>query len=424
VPLRSRCSKNLTATEMPNKVGWTRLGLLLLCMQCFVGGTHAEGQTPGAKPSPAVRPELFLPRGDSSLAAIWHQLDTLVYEGRGSINVVHLGGSHVQAGMLTDAVRRELHAFAPDVHGSIGWLFPYPLAGTNGPRSVAVKSYGTWVGQRCSVPQHRGPWGFAGIRAYTADSAGFTLAHKILPLRATSLLLFYPGADSLNPPSVAGPVREVIRRADGIEVVFERPIDTVVVGWKPRAGRRDTLSLEGVLLRPQDPDGIRYHSVGVNGAATHSYLKAVRFTEQLRELPPDLVVFGLGINDAHKARGDFDTLAFERRYDSLVDAVRSVNPRAAFIWLTNNDALYQGANNPHGIMVQRIMRRLAVKHDGAVFDFFAAMGGYGSVRRWMANQWARPDGIHLSQVGYEAQAAWFAQALITAYLRHQELRPW
>lgn len=408
---------------MPNRVGWIRLGLLATLM-LLVGGQHAKAQTSGSKPVPATRPELFLPRGDSSLSGLWQHLDTLVYEGRGSVNIVHLGGSHVQAGMLTDAVRRQLHSFAPGVQGSIGWLFPYPLAGTNGPRSVSVKSYGTWVGQRCSVPQHRGPWGFSGIRAYTSDSAGFTLVHKELPLQAKSVLLFYPGADSLNLPSVVGPVREVVRSPDGIEVVFDRPVDTVALAWKPRPGRRDTLSLEGVLVRPADPDGIRYHSVGVNGAATHSYLKAVRFTEQLRELPPDLVVFGLGINDAHKARGDFDTLAFERRYDSLVAAVQHVNPHAEFIWLTNNDALYQGANNPHGILVQRAMRRLAVKHDGAVYDFFADMGGYGSVRRWMANQWARPDGIHLSQVGYEAQAEWFAQALITAYLRHQEWRSW
>jgi len=248
--------------------------------------------------------------------------------------------------------------------------------------------------------------------------------HKELPLQASSVLLFYPNSDSINPPTIKGPVAEVVRRPDGIEVRFDRPIDTLRVLWQPRKGRRDTLSLEGVLFRPADPNGVRYHAVGVNGAATHSYLKAVRFESQLRELPPDVVVFGLGINDAHKSRGEFDTLAYELRYDSLVDAVRRVNPHAQFIWLTNNDALYKGANNPHGILVQRAMRRLAAKHHGAVFDFFALMGGYGSVRRWMANDWARPDGIHLSQIGYQAHADWFASAFTKAYLRHQESTAW
>ncbi|MDP5015073.1 MAG: GDSL-type esterase/lipase family protein, partial [Schleiferiaceae bacterium] len=348
-----------------------------------------------AQIAPVGTPELVFPAGDSAFQRVWHRLDTLVYEGRGSLNMIHIGGSHVQAGMLTDAVRRGLHAMSPDLHGSVGWLYPFAVAGTNNPRSYTVTKYGTWTGQRCSVPQHRGPWGFAGIRAFAGDSAGFTMLHKELPLQASSVLLFYPNSDSINPPLVKGPVAEVVRLPDGIEVRFDRPIDTLRVQWQPRKGRRDTLSLEGVLFRPADPNGVRYHSVGVNGAATHSFLKAVRFESQLRELPPDVVVFGLGINDAHKSRGEFDTLAYELRYDSLVDAVRRVNPHAQFIWLTNNDALYKGANNPHGILVQRAMLRLAAKHHGAVFDFFALMGGYGSVRRWMANYWARPDGIHL-----------------------------
>lgn len=377
-----------------------------------------------AQIAPVGTPELVFPAGDSAFQRVWNRLDTLVYEGRGSLNVIHLGGSHVQAGMLTDAVRRGLHAMSPDLHGSVGWLYPYSLAGTNNPRSYTVTKYGTWTGQRCSVPQHRGPWGFAGIRAFTGDSAGFTMLHKELPLQASSVLLFYPNSDSINPPTINGPVAEVLRRPDGIEVRFSHPVDTLRVNWVPRKERRDTLSIEGVLFRPADPHGVRYHAVGVNGAATHSFLKAVRFESQLRELPPDVVVFGLGINDAHKARGEFDTLAYELRYDSLVDAVLRVNPHAQFIWLTNNDALYKGVNNPHGILVQRAMLRLAAKHHGAVFDFFALMGGYGSVRRWMANDWARPDGIHLSLTGYQAHADWFASAFTKAYLRHQESTAW
>jgi lysophospholipase L1-like esterase len=377
-----------------------------------------------AQIAPVGTPELVFPAGDSAFQRVWNRLDTLVYEGRGSLNLIHLGGSHVQAGMLTDAVRRGLHAISPGLHGSVGWLYPYAVAGTNNPRSYTVTKYGTWTGQRCSVPQHRGPWGFAGIRAFTGDSVGFTMHHKELPLQASSVLLFYPNSDSINLPLVKGPVAEVVRRPDGIEVRFDRPIDTLRVQWQPRKGRRDTLSLEGVLFRPADPNGVRYHAVGVNGAATHSFLKAVRFESQLRELPPDVVVFGLGINDAHKSRGQFDTLAYELRYDSLVDAVRRVNPYAQFIWLTNNDALYKGANNPHGILVQRAMLRLATKHHGVVFDFFALMGGYGSVRRWMANGWAGSDGIHLSQVGYQAHADWFASAFTKAYLRHQESTAW
>lgn len=396
------------------------LGSFALCALIGLSGS-ALGQN---LPKPTRLPELHQPNGDTALRSLWLRLDTLVYQGRGSINIIHIGGSHVQAGMLTDAVRRELHAAVPGVAGGIGWLFPYALAGTNGPRSVGTTTYGTWTGQRCSVPQHRGPWGFSGIRAYTGDSAGFTIYHKELPLRASGLRLFFAQADSLPQPQILGPVARTERRVDGMDVWFSRPVDSLSVAWVPRKGRADTLSLEGLLFRPMDPNGLRYHAVGVNGAATHSFLKAEGFTRQLAELPPDLVVFGLGINDAHKARGGFDTLAYERNYDSLVAWIRGVRPHAEFIWLTNNDALYQGSVNPHGAWVQRCMYRLAARHDGAVFDFYALMGGSGSIRQWMAQSWARPDGIHLSQAGYEAHAQWFGQALLRAYLRHQEQRSW
>ena len=75
-----------------------------------------------AQIAPVGTPELVFPAGDSAFQRVWNRLDTLVYEGRGSLNIIHIGGSHVQAGMLTDAVRRGLHAISPDLHGSVGWL--------------------------------------------------------------------------------------------------------------------------------------------------------------------------------------------------------------------------------------------------------------------------------------------------------------
>ena len=76
-----------------------------------------------SQPLPSISPELKLPRGDSGLERVWQRMDTLIYEGRGSLNIVHLGGSHIQAGMLTDAVRRAIHDFAPGVQGKQRALF-------------------------------------------------------------------------------------------------------------------------------------------------------------------------------------------------------------------------------------------------------------------------------------------------------------
>ena len=44
-------------------------------------------------------------------------MDALVFEGRQEINLVHVGGSHVQAGLLTDAIRYRMQSLAPGLAG-------------------------------------------------------------------------------------------------------------------------------------------------------------------------------------------------------------------------------------------------------------------------------------------------------------------
>ena len=48
-------------------------------------------------------------RGDSSAFVRYHEkLDKLVFEGEGQLNVVHIGGSHVQADMWSMELRHRL----------------------------------------------------------------------------------------------------------------------------------------------------------------------------------------------------------------------------------------------------------------------------------------------------------------------------
>ena len=84
-------------------------------------------------------------------------------------------------------------------------------------------------------------------------------------------------------------------------------------------------SLEGIQVMNADV-GLRYHALGANGAATHSFLKCERYQDQLRAFPPDVMIFGLGINDAYKVAGRFDSTEFEANYDTLMQWARAVNP--------------------------------------------------------------------------------------------------
>jgi lysophospholipase L1-like esterase len=129
------------------------------------------------------------------------------------------------------------------------------------------------------------------------------------------------------------------------------------------------------------------------------------------------MIFGLGINDAYKVAGRFDSTEFEANYDTLMLWARAVNPACAFIFLTNNDSYYKGRYNPHGEVVVRSMMRLAAQNGAAVHDFYHLMGGARSMSYWIRQGWAAKDGIHMTRSGYALQADWLAHALSDWYLQ-------
>ena len=44
---------------------------------------------------------LYFPSGDKAFSLFFQRLDTLLREGTGQINIMHIGGSHVQAGTFS-----------------------------------------------------------------------------------------------------------------------------------------------------------------------------------------------------------------------------------------------------------------------------------------------------------------------------------
>jgi hypothetical protein len=76
-------------------------------------------------------------KGDSAAFMRFYQkLDTLIFTGKGQVNIVHFGGSHVQAGTLSDRMRQNWLQLSPGLKHSRGFFFPYRLAHTNNPRTI------------------------------------------------------------------------------------------------------------------------------------------------------------------------------------------------------------------------------------------------------------------------------------------------
>ena len=379
---------------------------------------------------------LHFPGGQGAFEPVYARMDSLLLTGTGSLQVVHMGGSHVQAGWMSDQIRQRWEALAPGTQPDRGLVLPHRLVRTNSPARVELTGSEGWTGARCGVRQHTGPFGATGIRAETSDTNAHWVQWSTRPdgrCYATNRVTLYGTSVGMEPawdgPShLPSPVRTP--HPAGWRFDFASPTDTLWFRWETVPPDTSGLppapppsaSLHG--WRCEDTRGnarFVYHDIGNNGAATGSYLRDAgtpSFLAQWTDLAPDLVVFGIGINDAHGPADSFDAAAFEARYDSLISGIRAAQPAVAFLFLTNTDSRFNGRPNRAAFAVREAMFRLAARHGAAVFDLFDAMGGLGSFRRWQSLDWAQDDGVHLNSAGYRIVGNLLFDAWLDAWGRH------
>ena len=356
------------------------------------------------------------------MTALFDRWQRLAATGSGNINIVHIGGSHVQAGTLSNTIRCNLLAAYPDLVASRGMLFPYSAAARcNNPADYRIHCRERMILTRCVAKEHDYPLGLCGIAVTAADT-----------LTEVQVVLNEPRVDyATNRVVVIGHSDQGVTpylHVDGLDLqpshvsqptgryVFNlgNPVDSFAVMIPCDTGQLFTLS--GLYLGNRHA-GITLSAIGVNGAAVPDYLRCTHFVRDLRMLHPDLVVFGIGINDAVPT--NFDTAAFRQNYLQLIDSVRAANPECAFIFVTNNDSYRKTGRrkysvNTNGQLAREVFYRLAHDVDGAVWDQFEIMGGLKSMDKWRLAKLGRPDRVHFTAAGYQLLGDLFSEALLKA----------
>jgi lysophospholipase L1-like esterase len=344
----------------------------------------------------------------------WNKLfgrfEKLAFEGTGEISVVHIGGSHVQAGFLTDKMRYNFTRIMYGAEGERGFVFPFDLAKSNSPKSIQCKWTGDWTGQRNSVKADTAVWGVSGFNAITKspqssvtlsvlnyDSVAYTFSKVKLYFNATSNINIE--GDSLNIWT------ELSYCGKGcVEIELSRPTQVFQLNIISTDTMPCLFSLQGFYLE-QEQSGIIYNAIGVNGANSGSFLRCALLPDQLKTIYPDLVILGIGVNDANVPPDQFNAQAYETKYDSLIRTIIAVNPETCFLFLNNNDTYIGGTTpNTNIYRVRDVINKLADRYNGGVYDFFSVMGGLGSIKKWEEQKLAATDKIHLTKKGYELQA--------------------
>ncbi len=371
---------------------------------------------------------LYFPSDSLWFYDMFQRWDSLLLGGEGHLNVLHIGGSHVQAGMFSHQMRRHLLEIQPGLTSSRGFLFPFTAAKTNNPYNYQVKCSGNW--SSCKNTGHSVPYimGLSGMVVVPQTRT----ARLSLRLRNNDGLKFRFDKVRLFAYSDSGNVVPILQTG-GLAYqgtydtssrtylyVLDNPTDSFRLIFRQRDSVWEDFYIRGFQLENDEP-GITYHAIGVNGASVPSYLQCPLFENDLQFVRPDLCVLGIGINDAS---GDhFDTTLFRKRYEMLLDEILRVSPDCRFLFITNNDSYRSSGRrrysvNSNGLLARDVFYRLASEYKGAVWDLFSVMGGLKSMSVWEAKGLAQKDKVHFTSKGYRYVADLLYNALMQSYAYH------
>lgn len=105
----------------------------------------------------------------SSLNLFFEKLYYMQEQGRGHVNIVHIGDSHIQADLFTNHIRKGLQAQYGN--GGAGFSFPHQLAKTNGTYNTRYKSNAAWKSHRVIYPADASmDLGLSGIALETREN--------------------------------------------------------------------------------------------------------------------------------------------------------------------------------------------------------------------------------------------------------------
>jgi hypothetical protein len=177
------------------------------------------------------------PKGNASFTPFFNKLDTLVFENKGQVRILHVGGSHLQADVISGRIREHFIKEYPGASAGRGFVFPYSAARTNTPASYASYYKGIWDMNKNVQREIKKPLGLLGIAVSTSD-----------PRAEISILL-----DKYNSTPLWGETKfRLFGYSDNNDVVPVLRVDSTDI-----YGTLDTASQSYVFTSPRPIDSIQ-----------------------------------------------------------------------------------------------------------------------------------------------------------------------
>lgn len=338
----------------------------------------------------------------------------------GTVSILHIGDSHVQADYMTGALRA---SFQRDFgNAGRGLVVPGRIARSNESATIESKSGGVWEFRKLIYSEQPLPAGIGGYTFNTTDSSAWlgvrmtdgTSFHKRISLffrkdPDSFLITLRDSADRVL--GAAGSYSD--EQSDYSRLVLTRPVGEFRLRvWKTLPEQKK-FTLFGIGLENGNP-GVLYHATGVNGAKFRHYAAEPGFAKQAALLNPDLIILSLGSNEATEY--PFKDPKFEQHVSVTIQHLRKFMPDVPILVTTPPGGfLNKTKKNPALENIRDRILGQAARDGLAAMDLWEAGGGNQFATRWRKESLIQEDGIHFTREGYQLQGEMIYLALIEAY---------
>lgn len=359
--------------------------------------------------------------------ADWHDFYNLISDiDSTTINIVHIGDSHLQADIMTGHLRELLQ----NRYGNAGrgLIIPFKMANTNEPRDYSITSSDKWTSSKITQAQWINSMGFTGISITPNKSLSnlkITTKSRSQYKPFNALRLYKQGNISVNEAYISnGDSCQVFYDDDYIDFMLNDTTSTMNLNLCFEKNS----TIWGFDLS-NDTTGIVYNTIGNNGATYENYNRIPKFSQQISMLIPDLIIISLGANEAFS---NITPQFFRHSIHVLVSSLQYHNPQAQILLVTPMECQRRKYIRRNGrrrsrtyVINERIqeLRNIildyAADNNIAVYDWYKIGGGNGASTHWVEDNLLSHDRIHNTAKGYELQGKLFYEALINDILQNQ-----